>query len=91
MGVLESFTTRASQAPAKSTPAAWQSQLVEQFGAAGEFTAPIVLAMAMAAAPLARRFGVTMLDSFAEPTLPPPSVSGPDESQRPSEPVRRAA
>lgn len=60
-------------------------------GAAGEFTGPIVVAMTMAAAPLAHRFGVTVLDSFAQPALPPPSVSEPDESQRPSEPVRRAA
>ncbi|MFJ5034470.1 hypothetical protein ACIQB5_41950 [Streptomyces sp. NPDC088560] len=30
MRVLESFTTRADKAPAKSTRAAWQSQLIEQ-------------------------------------------------------------
>ncbi|MFI5554896.1 hypothetical protein [Streptomyces sp. NPDC051738] len=30
VGVLESFTTRAKKAPAKSTTAAWQSQLIEQ-------------------------------------------------------------
>ncbi|MFD9328455.1 hypothetical protein [Streptomyces sp. NPDC060065] len=34
MSVLESFTTRADKAPAKSTPAAWQSQLIEQLGTA---------------------------------------------------------
>ncbi|MFG2358593.1 hypothetical protein [Streptomyces sp. NPDC048521] len=45
-------------------------------GVAGEFTAPIVVALAMAAAPLARRFGVTVLDSFAEPLTPPPTPGG---------------
>ncbi|MFF1272706.1 hypothetical protein ACFVZC_04725, partial [Streptomyces marokkonensis] len=39
-------------------------------GAGGEFTAPIVVALAMAAAPLARRFGVTVLASFAESLAP---------------------
>ncbi|MFJ5034471.1 hypothetical protein ACIQB5_41955 [Streptomyces sp. NPDC088560] len=59
-------------------------------GAAGEFTPPIVVALAMAAAPLARRFGVTVLDAFAEPPSPLPA-SRRDESQRVPEAVRRAA
>jgi hypothetical protein len=59
-------------------------------GAVGEFTPPIVIALAMAAAPLARRFGVTVLDTFAEPPSPLPA-SRHDESQRAPDAVRRAA
>ncbi|MER6323198.1 hypothetical protein [Streptomyces coelicoflavus] len=59
-------------------------------GAAGEFTAPIVVTLAMAAAPLASRFGVTVLDSFAEPLAPSPTAG--EGATRPApDAVRRAA
>lgn len=52
--------------------------------------ARVLVALAMAAAPLARRFGVTVLDSFAEPLVPPP-VTGEDTPLPVPEAVRRAA
>ncbi|MFJ8182254.1 hypothetical protein [Streptomyces sp. NPDC096105] len=59
-------------------------------GAAGEFTAPIVVALAMAAAPFASRFGVTVLDSFTQPPALSP-VTGQEEPLPTAETVRRAA
>ncbi|WP_329470507.1 hypothetical protein OIE75_10760 [Streptomyces sp. NBC_01723] len=59
-------------------------------GAAGEFTAPIVVTLAMAAAPIASRFGVTVLDSFAEPLTPVPAA-GQGATQPAPDAVRRAA
>ncbi|MFI9216099.1 hypothetical protein [Streptomyces werraensis] len=59
-------------------------------GAAAEFTGPIVIALAMAAVPVARRFGVTVLDSFTQP--PPLSpAAGQEEPLPTAEAVRRAA
>ncbi|MCL6669596.1 hypothetical protein [Streptomyces panaciradicis] len=59
-------------------------------GVAGEFTQPIVVALAMAVVPFARRFGVTALDAFAQPS---PTALAPQQAdpQTVSEPVRRAA
>ncbi|MEU5751761.1 hypothetical protein [Streptomyces sp. NPDC047829] len=59
-------------------------------GAAGELTGPIVVALAMAATPFARRFGVTVLDSFAEP-MAPPQTAVEDEALPTAGDVRRAA
>ncbi|WP_157857384.1 hypothetical protein [Streptomyces yerevanensis] len=63
-------------------------------GAAGEFAPLIVFAMAAAAAPLAHRFGVTVLDALVEPpALPvaPPAAPRQDEPERTPEQVRSAA
>ncbi|MFJ6066375.1 hypothetical protein ACIQHU_25430 [Streptomyces tendae] len=43
-------------------------------GAPGEVIAPIVAALALVGAPLARRFGVTVLDSFEGPHVPSPAA-----------------
>jgi hypothetical protein len=59
-------------------------------GATAEFTGPIVIALAMAATPFVRRFGVTVLDSFAEP-LARPATTGEEEPGPTPESVRRAA
>jgi hypothetical protein len=58
-------------------------------GAAGEFTQPIVIALAMAVVPFTRRFGVTALDAFAQPPAPAPASHQVDPQPVP-EPVRRA-
>ncbi|WP_326723518.1 hypothetical protein OHT59_33115 [Streptomyces sp. NBC_00243] len=59
-------------------------------GAAGEVTQPIVVALALAVLPFARRFGVTALDAFAQPPVPAPASPQVDPQPVP-EPVRRAA
>ncbi|MFJ8541938.1 hypothetical protein ACIRFH_07960 [Streptomyces sp. NPDC093586] len=59
-------------------------------GAAAEFTGPIVIALAMAATHFVRRFGVTVFDSFAEPSAPP-ATTGEEEPRPMPEAVRRAA
>ncbi|MES5821519.1 hypothetical protein [Streptomyces sp. RG80] len=59
-------------------------------GAAGEFTQPIFVALAMATLPFARRFGVTAFDTVAQ--SPAPASASPQvDPQSAPEPVRRAA
>ncbi|MCQ4196826.1 hypothetical protein [Streptomyces parvulus] len=59
-------------------------------GAVGEFTAPIVVTLAMAAAPIASRFGVTVFDSLAEPLSLSPAAEALD-TRPAADAVRRAA
>jgi hypothetical protein len=59
-------------------------------GAAGEFAPLIVFAMAAAAAPLAHRFGVTVLDALVEPPALPAAPRQGEPEQTP-EAVRSAA
>jgi hypothetical protein len=56
----------------------------------GEFAPLIVFAMAAAAAPLAHRFGVTVLDALVEPPALP-AAPRQDEPGRTPEAVRSAA
>lgn len=59
-------------------------------GASAEFTMPVITALAMAAAPLALRFGVTVLHSFTQPLIPAPTAG--DGAPRPTpETISRAA
>ncbi|MGW4388477.1 hypothetical protein [Streptomyces sp. NPDC004685] len=58
-------------------------------GVAGEYASLIVFAMAAAGAPLARRFGVTVLDALIEPPALPAAAR--HEPEQTPQPVRRAA